>query len=178
MAVPTNKIKLASIVAVAENGVIGKDNAMPWHIPSEFAYFRRMTLGKPIIMGRKSFESLGSKPLPKRPNIIVTRDPSWRAPDVMACTSLEDAIATARRIATGRGVDTIFITGGAEIYKLAMPLIDTLYLTEIHLSPEGTTFFPEFDRSQFVETSRLEQPQQDGEEAGYTITVLERKKGA
>lgn len=178
MAVPTNKIKLASIVAVAENGVIGKDNAMAWHIPSEFAYFRRMTLGKPIIMGRKSFESLGSKPLPKRTNIVVTRDPSWRAPDVMACTSLEDAIATARRIATGRGVDTIFITGGAEIYKQAMPLIDTLYLTEIHLSPEGTTFFPEFDRSQFVETSRLEQPQQDGEEAGYTITVLERKKGA
>ena len=178
MAVPTNKITLASIVAVAQNGVIGKDNGMPWHIPSEFAYFRRMTLGKPIIMGRKSFESLGSKPLPKRTNIVVTRDPSWRAPDVMACTSLEDAIATARRIATGRGVDTIFITGGAEIYKLAMPLIDTLYLTEIHLSPEGTTFFPEFDRSQFVETGRLEQPQIEGEEAGYTITVLERKKEA
>lgn len=178
MAVPTNKIKLASIVAVADNGVIGNNNAMPWRIPSEFAYFRRMTLGKPIIMGRKSFESLGSKPLPKRPNIIVTRDPKWRADDVLACTSLEDAIATARRIATGRGVDTIFITGGAEIYKLAMPLIDTLYLTEVHLRPEGTTFFPDFDRSQFTETSRMEQPQQEGEDAAYTITVLERKKEA
>lgn len=177
MAVPSNKIRLASIAAVAENGVIGSDNGMPWNIPSEFAYFRRMTLGKPVIMGRKTFESLGSKPLPKRPNLIVTRNPNWRAPDVMACTSLEDAIATARRIATGRGADTIFIAGGAEIYKLAMPLIDTLYLTEVHLKPEGSTFFPEFDRSQFVETSRMEQRQQDGEDAGYSITVLERKKG-
>ncbi len=171
-------IKLASIVAVAENGVIGRDNAMAWNIPSEFAYFRRMTLGKPIIMGRKSFDALGGKPLPKRTNIIVTRDPNWRANDVIACTSLEDAIASARRIAAGRGVDTVFIAGGAEIYRLAMPLIDTLYLTEIHLSPEGTTFFPEFDRSEFVETNRMEQPCQEGEDAGYTITVLERKKGA
>lgn len=177
MAVPTNKITLASIVAVADNGVIGKDNAMAWHIPSEAAYFRRMTLGKPVIMGRKSFEALGAKPLPRRPNLILTRDPAWRAPDVIACTSIEDAIATARRIATGRGVDTIFIAGGAEVYALAMPLIDVLYLTEVHLRPEGTTFFPAFDRTQFVETNRMEQPLIEGEDAGYAITVLERKKG-
>lgn len=168
-------IKLASIVAVADNGVIGTDTGMPWNIPSEVAYFRRMTLGKPIIMGRKTFDSMG-KPLPKRPNLVVTRDTNWRKQDVIACTSLEDAIAAARRIAIGRDVDTVFIGGGSEIYRQAMPLIDTLYLTEVHFSPHGTVFFPEFDRSQFVETSRMEQPQQEGEDAGYSITVLQRKK--
>lgn len=176
--VSTSDIKLASIVAVAENGVIGRDNAMAWHIPSEFAYFRRMTLGKPIIMGRKSFEALGNTPLPKRTNIIVTRDPTWAHEGVIACTSLEKAIAAAQTVARKDGVDTIFIVGGAEIYQLAMPLIDILYLTEIHLTPQGTTVFPRFNRQQFVETKRTHHACQGGEDAAYTITVLERKKGA
>ena len=167
-------IKLASIVAVAENGVIGRDNDMAWRIPSEFAYFRDMTIGKPVIMGRKSFDALG-KPLRDRPNIIVTRDTTWRREGVLVCHSLEDAIASARRIAAGRGATTVFIAGGAEIYRQAMPLIDILYLTEIHLAPEGDVIFPAFDRGQFDETARTFHKAHPGDEADYTITVLQRK---
>lgn len=167
-------IQLASVVAVAENGVIGKTNGMAWRIPSEFAYFRDLTVTKPVIMGRKTFESIG-KPLRDRPNIVVTRDTAWRHEGVIACHTLPDAIASARRIAAGRGADTVFIAGGAEIYAQAMPLIDTLYLTEIHLAPEGDTRFPDFDRSQFTETTRTFHKAHPGDEADYTITILQRK---
>jgi dihydrofolate reductase len=166
-------IRVASIAAVAENGVIGRAGGMPWHIPSEYTYFRDMTIGKPVIMGRKSFDALG-KPLRDRPNLVVTRDAAWRRDGVITCPTVEDAIAAARRIAAGRGAATVFIAGGAEIYRQAMPLIDTLYLTEVHLQPEGDVFFPDFDRGLFTETKRVFYKARPGDEADYTITVLER----
>lgn len=167
---------VAAIVAVADNGVIGRDNDMAWHIPSEFAHFRRMTLGRPVIMGRKSFAALG-KPLPKRANIIVTRDKSWTAEGVTVCHSVEEAIDAGIIAAQKAGVDTVFITGGAEIYAQAMPWTEMLYYTEVHLTPEGQTRFPAFDRNEFNEVAREFHPRQPGDEADYTITVLQRKPG-
>lgn len=166
-------IRLASIVAVAENGVIGRDNRIAWRIKSEMQYFRKKTLGHPVIMGRKTFADLG-KPLANRPNIIITRDPGFVAEGVTVCNSLEDAIKAGEAAARAAGVDTVFIGGGAEIYRLAMPLVDALYYTEIHMQPEGDTRFPAFDRGAFTETFREFHEKQDGEDAAYTITVLER----
>ena len=167
--------KICPIVAVAENGVIGKDNKLPWRIKSETAYFARMTKHKPLIMGRKTFESLGA-PLPERANIIVTRDASYKKEGIIVTTTLARALDIAARIAKETGQEEIMIGGGTEIYKLALPLSDRLYLTEIHLKPEGDTWFPDFDRSQWVETKREFHKALAGETADYTITVLERKK--
>lgn len=165
--------KIALIVAVAENGVIGKNNDMPWHIKSEFQYFKKTTLGYPIISGRKNFEATGF--LKGRANIIITRDTSYRAEDAIVVHTLDAAIATAQKIAADENKDKIFIVGGAEIYKLALPLVDTLYYTEVHLKPAGDIFFPAFNRADFVETKREAHTAQEGESADYTITVLERK---
>nr|AIA18609.1 Dihydrofolate reductase [uncultured bacterium] len=163
------------IAAVAENGVIGKDNKLPWHIKSEWQYFMRMTRHKPVIMGRLTFESLGA-PLKDRANIIVTRNAGYKHEGIIVTATLEKALDIARKIAAETRQDEIMIGGGAEIYRLALPLADTLYLTEIHLKPEGDTKFPAFDRSGWVETKREFHKAQAGETADYTIIVLERKK--
>jgi dihydrofolate reductase len=169
--------KVSLIAAVAENGVIGKGGQLPWHIKSEFRYFRDTTIGKPIVMGRRSFESLG-KPLPKRANIIVTRDPEFKVEGAIVTHSLEDGIRIAQDIAQKDGVDEIFIGGGSEIYRLSLPGADRLYLTEVHMTPEGDTLFPAFDRSEWQEVKREFHKAGDGETADYTITVLERKPAA
>jgi dihydrofolate reductase len=166
--------KVSLIAAVAENGVIGKDGQLPWHIRSEFRYFKNTTIGKPIVMGRRSFESLG-KPLPERANIIVTRDPNFTAAGAIVTHTLEDGIRIAQEIAEKDGVDEIFIGGGADIYRLSLPGADRLYLTEVHMTPEGDTLFPAFDRSEWQEVKREFHKARDGETADYTITVLERK---
>jgi dihydrofolate reductase len=162
------------IAAVAENGVIGRNNQLPWHIKSEFQYFKTTTLGHPIVMGRRSFESLG-KPLPKRANIIVTRDTSFSAKGVIVAHSVEEGVSIAKDIAAKENVGEVFIGGGADIYRLSLPHADRLYLTEIHLKPEGDTRFPAFDRNDWKEVKREFHPKQEGETADYTITVLERK---
>lgn len=161
---------VAAIAAMAKNRVIGKDNAMPWHIPEEFKYFRRTTMGKPIIMGRKSYEALGGKPLPGRANIIVSRNPESVAGDVIAVSTVEAAIEKAREIAVRDGVDEIFITGGAQIYAAAMPYTRRLYLTVIHRDYDGNTLFPEFNESEWVETRST--PVDN--DPPYTIRVLDR----
>jgi dihydrofolate reductase len=168
-------IRICPIAAVAENGVIGNDNKLPWRIKSEWQYFIRMTKHKPVIMGRKTFESLGA-PLKERANIIVTRDPSYRREGIIVATTPERAIGIARRIAEETGQDEIMIGGGAEIYERMLPLSDRLYLTEVHLKPEGDTKFPDFDRNEWLETKREFHKAKAGETADYTIMVLDRKK--
>jgi dihydrofolate reductase len=165
--------KISLIAAVAENGVIGRAGGMPWHIKSELQYFKTTTKGRPIVMGRKSLEALG-KPLPGRANIIISRNPDYRPEGCFAATTIDDGLATARQLAARDGVDEIFIGGGAEIYRQTLPLADRLYLTEIHLTPEGDTLFPAFDRSAWREVKREFHAAKDGESADYTITVLER----
>lgn len=168
-------ITVSAIVAVAENGVIGKNNGMPWHIKSEFQYFKKTTMGHPVISGRKSFEALGKEPLPGRANIIVTRDKDYSASGVTVVHTVEEAITLAKDIAEKDGVKEIFICGGAEIYRQSLHLTDKLYYTEIHLKPAGDIFFPAFDKNEWVETKREFHKALAGEDADYTITVLERK---
>lgn len=165
---------ISIIAAVAENGVIGRDNTLPWHIASEFRYFKTTTMGKPLILGRKCYESLEGQTLKGRNKIVVTRNKDYHAPDAQVAHSLDDAFAMARVLAAQDGVDEIFVGGGTDIYRLSLPLADRLYLTEVHMRPEGDTLFPPFDRSFWREIKRAPHKAQAGESADYTITVLER----
>ncbi|MCE9508046.1 MAG: dihydrofolate reductase [Alphaproteobacteria bacterium] len=168
-------MKISLIAAVAENGVIGSGNRMPWRIKSELQYFMGMTRHKPVIMGRKTFESLDG-PLKDRANIVVTRDAAYSRKGVIVAATLEKAFFVAREIARETGQEEVIVAGGAEIYAQALPLADRLYLSEIHLKPEGDSTFPAFDRSAWTETKREFHPAATGESADYTITVLERRK--
>jgi len=168
-------IRLYLIAAVAENNVIGANGDMCWKLKSELQYFKKTTIGYPVIHGRKSFESLGA-PLPGRANIVITRDRHYHAAGITVVHSLEDAIALGKEIAAKDGKDGVFIAGGAEIYRATLPLAEKLYLTEVHMAPEGETRFPAFDRSEWRETKREFHAALPGESADYTITVLERIK--
>ena len=141
---------LALIAACARGGVIGVENRLPWHLPEDMKFFRETTRGKPVIMGRKTWESLPAafRPLPGRVNIVVSRNPAFEAPGASVVASLEAAVATAE------GFETAFVIGGAELYRQALPQADRLLLTEIDQAYEGDAFFPDFDRSSWHETAR------------------------
>lgn len=163
-------VVVAAIAAVARNRVIGRDNKMPWHIPEELKYFRRITMGKPVIMGRKSFAALGGKPLPGRANIVISRNPGAVQGDVLAVSTMEEAIARGREIALRDGVEEIFIIGGAQIYDMAMPLTRRLYLTVIERDYEGDVFFPQFEMKEWKETSSI--PVEN--DPPYTLKIFDR----
>ncbi len=165
-------MKISLISAVAQNGVIGRDNDMPWHLPDDFAFFKRKTSHHPIIMGRKSLQALG-KPLPNRTNIVITRNPDFEAPGTTVVHTLEDALTEAKK-AVGE-TDEIFVIGGAEIYKMALPIATTLYLTEIHQAYEGDAYFPTFDKSEWTEVSRKPHPTDDRHAAAFDFVEYERK---
>lgn len=129
---------LSMIVATADNRIIGKNNEMPWHLPADLAYFKKITLGKPIIMGRKTFESIG-RPLPGRRNIVISRDQSFKAEGVESVTSVDAALALVE------GVDEIMVIGGGAIYEHCMPSATRLYVTHINANIDGDTRFPMFD---------------------------------
>lgn len=162
---------ISLIAAVAENGVIGNKGDIPWRIRSDFQYFKDMTIGKPVIMGRKTFETLPGGPLKDRPNIVITRDASYTPPGATVVTSLDEALDVARR----HGGNEIMIAGGAEIYKLALPLADRLYINEIHMKPEGDTYFPDFFRQDWIEMTVAHHPALPGESADYTVKIFDRK---
>ena len=146
------------IVAVAENGVIGKDGALPWRLASDLKRFRALTLGRPVVMGRKTYLAIG-KPLDGRTNIVVTRDPDFKAAGTIVARSVEDALAAARADAQERGVDEIAIIGGADIYRQTMPLADRLEVTIVHARPVGDAFFAPIDPALWRELARREKPQ-------------------
>ncbi|MEQ8702524.1 MAG: dihydrofolate reductase [Phaeodactylibacter sp.] len=162
---------LSAIVATDRKGVIGKDDDIPWHLPADLKYFKRRTLNRHIIMGRKTFESIG-RPLPKRTNIIVTRNPFFIVSNCLVSNSLEQAIELAR----SNGEEEAFIIGGGTIYEQAMPLIDRLYLTEVDTEVEGgDVFFPKPDPVIWTEvSSEAHQPDEKNPYA-YTFKVLERQ---
>jgi len=169
-------IRISAIVAMAQNRVIGKDGTMCWHIPEETRYFKQKTLGHPVIMGRTSFEALGSKPLKNRPNIILSRSytphrETINDTAVIYCNDLEDAKNEAIREAEKCGAEEIFITGGEQIYRAYLPVTDRIYLTIIEREYEGDTFFPEFDRNEWIETAA---EKHEGDPA-YTIYTLDRR---
>ncbi|MCG9098967.1 dihydrofolate reductase [Laribacter hongkongensis] len=149
---------LALIAARARNGVIGLDNRMPWHLPEDLAYFKRVTLGKPVVMGRKTFESIG-RPLPGRLNIVVTRNPDWQAAGVQVAHSLDAALA----LAAAAAPEEIMLIGGAELYRQALPQADVLYLTEIDAEFAGDAFFPEVDLARWrIDREEAGQRDSDG----------------
>lgn len=162
---------LSAIVATDRNGVIGKDDDIPWHLPADLKYFKRRTLNHHIIMGRKTFESIG-RPLPKRTNIIVTRNPFFIASNCLVVGSLEEAVQMARE----NGEVEAFIIGGGMIYEQAMPLIDRLYLTEVDMAvADGAVFFPAIDESDWAEVSREAHKADEQNPYDYTFRVMERR---
>ena len=145
-------MKISLVWAMAQNRVIGRNNSLPWYLPEDLKYFKRITLGKPVIMGRKTYESIG-KPLPGRTNIVVSRNAGFSAEGVKTVTSLDEAKQLCESIAEIDGINEAMVIGGAEIYTLALPMADRLYLTEVHADVEGDTTFPDFDRSLWQEVA-------------------------
>ena len=163
---------LSVVVARAANGVIGRDNALPWHIPADLRHFKRLTVGKPVVMGRRTFASIG-KPLPGRHNIILTRDPAWRADGVTIVANLAEAVAAAGLDLRTRAGE-IMIIGGAAVFAEALPSVSRVYLTEVHAEPAGDVTMPPFDRARWVEGAR-EDFAAAGEAPGYSFVTLERR---
>ena len=146
-------MKIAMIWAMADNRVIGRDNKLPWHLPNDLKYFKRLTTGKPVIMGRKTYDSIG-KPLPNRTNIIITRDQSFKAEGIKVVHTLDAAIELAEAECLISGAEEVIVMGGAEIYKLALPAADRLYITFVHADVEGDAYFPEFELDAYTEIGR------------------------
>lgn len=163
---------ISFVVARADNGVIGRDNALPWHLPADLQHFKRLTVSKPIVMGRKTYESIG-KPLPGRHNIVMTRDPDWRAEGVTVVANLAEAVAAGGLDPRTR-VEEVMIIGGAAVYAEALPIATRVYLTEVHDAPEGNTILPPFASDRWAETEREDHPAEDGKPA-YSFVTLERR---
>lgn len=167
------KFPLVIVVAMAKNRVIGRDNQMPWHLPADLKHFRALTMGKPMIMGRRTYESIG-KPLPGRETIIVTREADYPVlAGVHRAASLEEAIALGQTRAAGMGADAVMLVGGGEIYRQALGHADRLEITEIDAAPDGDTLFPAFKPDHFRETRRSPHQAQDGQPA-YAFVTFER----
>jgi dihydrofolate reductase len=162
------------VVAVADNGVIGRDGGLPWRLSSDLKTFRRLTMGKPLIMGRRTFQSL-KKPLDGRDNIVVTRDESFRPAGAIVAPSFPAALAQAERCAGERGVDELMVIGGADIFAEALPLAGRIYKTEVHGSPEGDTLMPKVDWGRWQEVSREALPRGERDDFDATLLLLERK---
>jgi dihydrofolate reductase len=160
-------MRLSLIVAMAENRVIGKDNALPWRLPADLRRFRRLTTGYPVIMGRRSYESIG-RPLPERTNIIVTRRPGYRVDGCLIAHTLEDALTLAQ------GAQETFVIGGADIYGQTLERAQRIYLTLVHAEVPGDTFFPKLDMSTWHETGREAHAADDKHSYRYSFVTLER----
>jgi dihydrofolate reductase len=168
---------LAIVAAVADNGVIGRDNRLIWRLKSDLRRFRDLTWGKPMIMGRKTYDSIG-KPLPGRRSVVLTRDRAFVAPGVEVAHGWNEAVARAEAFAAEMGAEEISVIGGAEIYALALPQTRRLYLTLVHAAPEGDAVFPSYDRSAFRELRRRECPKGPDDEHPFTFLDLERRSSA
>lgn len=167
-------IETVLIVAVAENGVIGRDNTIPWRLKADQQRFKAMTMGKPVVMGRKTFVSL-RRPLPGRTNIVVTRDADFQTPGAVVTTSFGIACDIAAADANRRGVGEIAIIGGVDIYRLALPSAGRLEVTEVHTEVEGDTHFPVVDASVWQETARTRHPASADDSADYSYVTYRRR---
>jgi dihydrofolate reductase len=167
----TRAVRVSLIAAMAENRVIGVNNTLPWRLPADLRHFRLITTGHHVIMGRRNYESIG-KPLPNRTNIVVTRNPSYRAPGCLVKHSFEDALAAAA------DDPEIFVIGGAEIYRQALGHADRLYLTLVHAQVQGDTYFPQFDEMHWQEVSRERHEPDEKNPHACTFLVYDRKKPA
>jgi dihydrofolate reductase len=167
-------MKIVLVAAVGENGVIGRDNGLPWRLRSDLKHFRAVTIGKPVVMGRKTYLSLG-QPLKGRTNIVISRDPDFAAPGVLAVPTLEAGLAAARGDALRRGASEIIIGGGAEIYAQTMAIADCLVITQVHAAPPGQALFPTIDPGMWQETERIEHEAGPHDEANFAFVTYARR---
>jgi dihydrofolate reductase len=170
----SREARIAFVVAVAENGVIGRDGTLPWHLPSDLKRFRRLTLGKPMIMGRKTYQSIG-RPLDGRDTIVLTRAKGFSAPGVHAAHSIEEAVTLGRALAAKRGADEVAVIGGEEVFRLALPYADRVYLTLVRGRPAGDTRFDLPDAGTWRETAREPMAQTPDDQYPADFVVLERQ---
>lgn len=166
-------MRIALIWAMASNGVIGRDNKLPWYLPNDLKYFKRLTTGKPVIMGRKTYDSIG-KPLPNRTNIVITRDPEFQAEGVKLVHSLEAAIELAEAECLVGGSDEVIVMGGAQIYEQALPRADRLYVTLVHAEVVGDACFPEVDLDAYQERAREDFKAEGPNPYDYSFVVYDR----
>jgi dihydrofolate reductase len=159
--------RISLVLAMASSGVIGVDGGMPWRIPEDMKHFKAVTMGKPIVMGRKTWDSFPKKPLPGRTNIVVTRDANWHSEGAVVAHSFKDAIALAG------GAEEVAVIGGAQIYKLALPCADLVHLTQVHRDFAGDTHMPPFNSADWRETSRDDHATPEG--LAYSFVTLERR---
>jgi dihydrofolate reductase len=170
--VTEGRARIALIVAMADNRTIGRDGGLPWRIPADLKFFKAKTMGKPIVMGRRTFESIG-RPLPGRPNIVVTRSGAEFPEGVDVAPDVEGALSVAAQRARDCGADEIMIIGGAALYDALLPRADRIYLTEIHEAVEGDTFFPDFDKAEWQEVER--EDRDDIHSARVSFVTLDRR---
>lgn len=166
-------MKIVLVAAVAENNVIGANGGMPWRLRSDLQHFRRLTINKPVVMGRKTWQSLG-KPLKDRTNIVVSRDPKFGAPGALVVPTFEAALDAARQDAERRGTDEIMVIGGSDIFSAAMPLADRLEITRVHASPAGDVFFPAIDPALWRQTSSYRHSASPNDDSAFTVSTFER----
>jgi dihydrofolate reductase len=162
------------VAAVADNGVIGRDGSLPWWLPGDLKHFKKITMGKPIVMGRRTFDSIG-RALPGRSNIVLSANASFRADGVRVAPNLDRALAIADAEAKRLGVDEIAVIGGRALYDETLPRAARIYLTEVHAKPDGNVHFPSFDRSQWNETKREGPWQREHDAHPYSFVVLDRR---
>lgn len=162
-------------VARSRNGVIGKNGGLPWRLSGDLAFFKKTTLGKPVIMGRKTWESLPIKPLPGRLNIVLSKDGSFTPADAVVCESFSEAVQIGREQAAEDGVGEVCVIGGAALFQLALPKAKRVYLTEVHAEVDGDVFFPAFDEADWTEVRREDHPADEKNQHAFTIRVLEKR---
>ena len=167
-------MQIVFIAALAQNGVIGRDGGMPWRLRSDMRHFRALTLGKPVVMGRKTYLSLSIKPLPGRTNIVVSRDAAFTLPGAIVAPSLEAALEAARGDALRRGVESVMVIGGADIYAQAMPLAQRLEITRVHLAADGDAVFPPIDPAIWRQSASTEHPAGPDDDAPYEVATYIR----
>jgi dihydrofolate reductase len=168
------KPKLVLVVAVGENGVIGKNGQLPWKIPGDLKRFKQLTTGKPVVMGRLTFESMGG-PLKGRTNIVLTSNANYKAEGAIVVTKLDDALALAAKDAAQKNIDEVAIIGGNVVFAETLPKASRLEITEVHGSPEGDAFFPPFDKNEWKEIYRDGPHQGENDSLPYTFVTYERR---
>ena len=168
-------VTLCLIVARSRNGVIGKDGGLPWKLSDDLRLFKQTTLNKPVIMGRKTWESLPVKPLPKRQNIVLTKDWEYAAPGARVYSSFSAAVAAAKAMAARDEQDEVFIIGGESLYRKALSMADRLYITEVDVELEGDAYFPMSDEDAFIEAGSTAYPANGENEYSFTYRILERR---
>jgi dihydrofolate reductase len=168
--------RLVLVAAVARNGVIGAGGTLPWRLSSDLKRFKAATLGKPVLMGRKTWDSLPNKPLPGRANLVLSRDAAFRAEGGWSYASLDAALAAGRAMADAGGAGEVCVIGGAQLFADTLPIADRIVLTEVALSPPGDAHFPPLDMTQWIETSREVAEAGPKDDADFVVRVLERRR--